>query len=229
MALLYREGRTVPEATAYHVAQAADVDELLDGVHPAWIDARAIAWGPPSYRTRFRALWSRAGLAICFDCADVAPWATCRIRDERLWEEEVVELFLDPAETGTDYAEIEISPINVVCDLRVRAPWPRLAAEIDWDLEGLRSAVEPWRDNEAGPRGWTATAVLPWRGLAPLSPAAAARLPPRRGDRWRFNVFRIKRPHGPDDRERDAIYAAWSVPDAPSFHVPAAFRPLVFQ
>jgi hypothetical protein len=40
-------------------------------------------------------------------------------------------------------------------------------------------------------------------------------------------VFRIKRPGGPDQPERDAVYAAWSVPDGPSFHDPTAFRDLV--
>lgn len=52
-------------------------------------------------------------------------------RDEHLWEEEVVEAFLDLDRAGRDYAEIEISPGNVVCDVRVlpRArvvPRPRL-------------------------------------------------------------------------------------------------------
>jgi hypothetical protein len=56
----------------------------------------------------------------------------------------------------------------------------------------------------------------------------AKRLPPEPGDRWRFNVFRIKRPGGPGAPERDAIYAAWAVPDGPSFHVPAVFRDLRF-
>jgi hypothetical protein len=41
-------------------------------------------------------------------------------------------------------------------------------------------------------------------------------------------VFRIKRPHGPAEPEREAIYAAWSVPSGPSFHDPAAFREFVF-
>lgn len=40
------------------------------------------------------------------------------------------------------------------------------------------------------------------------------------GDRWRFNVFRIKRPGGAQRPQRGAILAAWSpVPDT-SFHVP---------
>jgi len=54
-------------------------------------------------------------------------------------------------------------------------------------------------------------------------------LPPRPGDRWRFNVFRVERRHGPKDAERDAVYAAWSPPPIPKFHVPSAFRDFVFK
>ena len=31
-------------------------------------------------------------------------------RDDPIWEEEVVEIFLDPARLGRHYAEVEISP-----------------------------------------------------------------------------------------------------------------------
>ena len=53
-------------------------------------------------------------------------------------------------------------------------------------------------------------------------------MPPAAGDRWHFNVFRIKRPNGPAEPERDAVYAAWSTPAGPSFHEPAAFRVMEF-
>jgi hypothetical protein len=54
-------------------------------------------------------------------------------------------------------------------------------------------------------------------------------VPPAAGDAWQFNVFRIKRPHGPAEPEREAVYAAWSTPDGPSFHEPAAFRRMEFS
>ena len=48
-------------------------------------------------------------------------------------------------------------------------------------------------------------------------------------DRWRFNVFRLERPHGKADPEKDLVAAAWSPPGEPSFHVPAAFRDFVYR
>jgi hypothetical protein len=62
-----------------------------------------------------------------------------------------------------------------------------------------------------------------------MTPEVAPCVPPSAGDSWRFNVFRIKRPDGPAEPERGAIYAAWSTPDGPSFHEPGAFRRLEFS
>ena len=56
----------------------------------------------------------------------------------------------------------------------------------------------------------------------------APALPPRPDDRWRFNVFRIERPGGPKEPEKDALYLAWSPTGQAGFHVPQAFRDLVF-
>ncbi len=72
------------------------------------------------------------------------------------------------------------------------------------------------------------TAFLPWRGLARLPSARRVALPPKPGDAWRFNVFRIERPEGKADPEKDAVFAAWSPPSVASFHDAGAFRDLVF-
>lgn len=227
MPQLYRHPSD-PPATDYRARSCTSpIDRLLDPAHEAWRSLTPIEWGADAYRTRFRALWTPAALVVRFDCDDDEPWWTITARDGRLWNEEVVELFVDPARTGKGYAEVEISPANVVCDLRVDSPWPSLASDPTWDWTGLRSVVS------RGPAGrvvgpWTAIASLPFDAVRTLSADAAGRVPPRAGDRWHFNVFRIKRPGGPRDPERGAIYAAWSVPDGPSFHAPDKFRDLVF-
>ena len=227
---LYREGPAIPAGATYEVRRAGvPRDALLAGSDAAWADAAAIAWGPAKYGTRFRALWTNAALVVRFDARDDLPWHMWNDRDDPLWEEEVVEIFLDVTGRGVDYAEVEISPANVVCDLHVATPWPSLKSDRAWDWEGLETRV--FRDESAddGRGDWCAIAWLPWDGLRSLCAGAAECVPPASGDQWRFNVFRIKRPGGPQDPERGAIYAAWSVPpEGPSFHAPAAFRELVF-
>lgn len=212
---------------SYTVRRASeDLSALPAAGAEMWSSADTISWGEAPYVTRFRALWGDAALAVRFDVADRRPWSTMTRRDDRLWEEEVVEIFLDPARRGEGYVELEISPANVVCDLMVRQPWPNLDSDPAWHVEGLETEVTPWRDPAGGPDGWTAVARLPWSGLS--SVAAGIALPPRPGDAWRFNVFRIKRPSGPHRPFDDVRLLAWSPTGTPSFHVPAAFRDLVF-
>ena len=214
---------------SYEVARTVSpADRLLAADETAWAAASPIEWGPAPYPTRFRALWSDAGLFLRFDATDPSPWHTMTRKDEHLWEEEVVEIFLDPDRSGRDYYELEINPANVVCDLRMIAPWPDKKGDIDWNLKGLETRARVRKDAAGTTAGWTATALLPWSGLRSLPSAKKVAVPPRPGDRWRFNVFRIERPGGPKAPETDGVFAAWSPPSVETFHDAGAFRDLVF-
>jgi hypothetical protein len=199
---------------------------LLEADDLAWAAPETLTWGPDPFRTACRLVGTTEAMYVRFDVSDVAPWHTLTTRDDRLWNEEVVEIFIDPLMTGRDYVEIEINPANIVCDLIVRHPWPALESDPSWHFPDLETRVRPWRAAGSGPDGWTAVARLPWTGFAALSPSLA--LPPAAGDVWRFNVFRIKRPGGPSRPDEGVVYAAWSPTGGPSFHVPTAFRPCVF-
>ncbi len=114
----------------------------------------------------------------------------------------------------------------MVCDLRMidASPWK---GEFDWNLAGLETRVSPMKDKGGRATGWTATAFLPWQGLRALPSAKKLDLPPRAGAAFRFNVFRIDRPGGQASPEKDALFAAWSKPAAPTFHDASAFRDFV--
>lgn len=218
-----------PAKPRYVVASSpAASAALLAGDAAAWKKAPRIRWGPAPYETEFAALWTRDALYLRFDARDPSPWHTMTRRDEHLWEEEVVEAFLDLDRSGRDYAEIEISPGNVVCDVRMVTPYPNKKYDLTWNMEGLETRVVPMKDDAGHATGWTALARLPWEGFRTLASAARIALPPRPGDRWRFNVFRVERPGGKEHPEAGAVEAAWSDPHSPSFHVPASFRDLVF-
>ena len=230
MAQIFRDPEAPGALVSYRVARTgATPKALLPGHHEAWTTAPAISWGPSPYRTSFKAVWNDTGIAVRFDAIDDQPWHTMIRHDDRIADEEVVEIFLDPTRSGRNYAEVEISPINVITDLHVMDPWPSLTSHREWNWAGLESTVIPGAAFGLPPGSWTALAWLPWSGLATMTPIVAPFVPPRHGDAWRFNVFRIKRPHGPAEPERDAIYAAWSPPDGPSFHAPAYFRDLIFE
>lgn len=217
-------------APGYSVARSGAGRAALLGHDPTpWGEAVSIHWGPTKYETAFRALWNDGGLFLRFEATDPDPWHTMTERDDPLWDEEVVEIFIDPNCSGRNYYELEISPAGVVSDLRMVSPWPDKEGDIAWDLEGLETRVHALMDDAGASTGWIASASLPWSGFRSLPSAEEVSLPPRPGDAWQANVFRIKRPGGPGDPEKDAVYAAWSPPSDRSFHDPGAFRPLVFQ
>ncbi len=213
-------------AYAVHRNSAAH-ESLLGGAAGPWSAADRISWGSSGYSTEFRALWSERGLYARFDAVDDAPWHTMTRHDDALWEEEVVEIFIDPDGSGENYAELEISPMNVTCDLRMIRGEPDRAGDLSWNFAGLETAVVPLADARGKAMGWTALACMPWLDFTTLDPARRLRLPPG-GERWRFNVYRIKRPGGPTRRNQAALMMAWSPTGQPSFHVPAAFGDLVF-
>ena len=80
-----------------HKAAGAAKTALLAADDRAWKAADVLTWGSAPYETRLRALWAPEGLYLRWDADDPAPWATMTKRDEHLWDEEVVEIFLDPA------------------------------------------------------------------------------------------------------------------------------------
>jgi hypothetical protein len=202
---------------------AAETERLLAGSDDDWGVASRLSFGPSRYRTGFRALWSGAGLYLRFDVVDPEPWHTMTKRDQHLWEEEVVEIFLDLDGSGTHYAEIELSPANVVCDVRMVRASPDKEMDLAFDLAGLQSRVVRTKD-----LGWTGVMFVPWDGFRPLPSAANVALPPMPGDRWRFNVYRIERPNGKKAPQEGAIFSSWSPTGEDSFHVPPSFQNFEF-
>jgi Carbohydrate family 9 binding domain-like len=225
LSLLACTGACRPKAISegdYRVARASPALSAERFSESGWSRAEHIAWGPADQKTAFRALWNDGGLFVRFDVDDAAPWNTKTRHDEKLWEEEVVEIFLQPPGASGGYGEIEISPGNVTCDVWV-TPAPR-QFDLSWNLDGLESAVTIRQDAAGRPRGWSTVAFLPWAGFARAERGAA----PHRGDRWRFNVFRIERPGGAEHPADGVLLLAWSPTGQSTFHVPEAFRGIVF-
>lgn len=163
----------------------------------------------PEQATEVRVIWSDEELRVLFLASDAEPWATLTARDAPLYEEEVVEVFIDPVGDGMSYFEFEVNPLNAVLDLVLRRNRSGLLKDFSWRCEGLRTAARLVRG------GWAAELAIPFRDLV-------AELP-RPGARWRINFYRIDRPRG-----RDRELSAWSPTGRPLFHVPERFGELEF-
>ena len=180
-----------------------------------WRDVPAVALretasgAVPQQRTTVRAVWGGEELRVLFHAEDTHPWATLTERDGPLWEEEVVEVLLDPVGDLESYFEIEVNPLNAVLDLVLRRNRSGYVKDFAWRCEGLRTAVKKTAT------AWSAELAIPFRSLVVQPPAA--------GDCWRVNFCRIDRPPGVP-RE----LSSWSPAGRANFHTPERFGRLQF-
>jgi hypothetical protein len=72
-------------------------------------------------------------------------------------------------------------------------------------------------------KGWTAELALPLEDVKGMDAASGVRLPPRPGDVWRFNMYRMDLPKGKPQQA-----AGWSPPLVGDFHALSRFGELVF-
>jgi len=214
------------ERPVYEVARAGTpirVDGRLDDA--AWTAAQPItrfvdntSGAASSYATEARMLYDDTFLYFAFRCADENVWATLNKRDAHLWTEEVVEVFLQADPSQKSYIELEVNPLGAMIDiflLDIRKP---LHYE-SWNSEKLKWAVQVdgTVDGNPGDKGWTCEIALPLEDVVP-----APHTPPKPGDRWRVNLYRVeKRP--------TAALLAWSPTGKPNFHMPEMFGEIVFR
>lgn len=168
-----------------------------------------VSGAEPAQVTSVRAAWDAEELRVLFHASDTHAWATLTERDAPLYEEEVVEVFLDPVGDAESYFEIEVNPLNAVLDLVLRRNRSGYVKDFAWRCEGLRTAVAK---TDAA---WSAELAIPFRSLIAA--------PPQVGDRWRVNFCRIDRPPGVP-RE----LTAWSPAGRANFHTPERFGILQF-
>jgi hypothetical protein len=165
---------------------------------------------PPQQPTRLQIGWTPDELRVLFHCADRLPWATLTQRDAPLYEEEVVEVFLDPVGDLANYFEIEVNPLNAVFDLVLRRNRSGYVKDSAWQCEGLRTAAR------LAAESWTAELAIPFRSLVAE--------PPQPGTQWRGNFFRIDRPP-----EVPRELTAWSPTGRGTFHMPERFGVIEFR
>ncbi|MDY7092654.1 MAG: carbohydrate-binding family 9-like protein [Acidobacteriota bacterium] len=193
--------------------------------------------GAPRQATRVQACWDAEALYVRFVCADQDAWSHFTRRDDSLWEQEAVEVFLAPGAAAPQrYFEFQVSPRGVLFDAVVDNPnldRSDLVTDPSWNCPGIRWAagplpVSPGSSAEAaqgtssdeGPsEDWWAGLLLPWRGLLP---------DPRPPTELRANFYRIERPRPERFSQRPSLpeeFSAWSPTNLspPDFHRPARF------
>lgn len=209
------------------IALTGKLDDPLWARAPVAPLVRADTGGAPGFATEARLLAGPAALYIGFRCVDDYVWGTKTRRDEAVYTEECVEVFISPAGTAHQYYEINVSPKNVVFDACVLNPRlepgsrARYRGIPEFDLPGLRTSahVEGEADRAGEATGWSVEYAIPYADLI-----GAPHAPPRPGDRWRLNLYRIDHPAGGKTE-----YSAWSPTTIIDFHLPCRFGVLEFE
>jgi hypothetical protein len=215
-----------PHLPVYQVVRTSGpikIDGKLDEI--SWTKARLVGefvnnsnGSQSTYKTEARVLYDENYLYFAFRCVDDNIWSTMRRRDEHLWEEEVVEVFLQPDSNQPSYVELEVNPLGTMLDIYLLAERKPLHYE-SWNSEKLRWAVQVNGsvDGKAGDRDWTCEIALPIEDMV-----TAQHRPPLPGDRWRMNLYRgeqLPKPAG----------LAWSPTLRDDFHIPQRFGEIVFS
>lgn len=96
----------------------------------------------PRLKTTVKACWTEDYLHFLFECEDDHIIATYDKRDDPIYYEDVVEIFIDESGKGIHYKEFEVSPRNVVFDALIEnRKNQNLIVKEDWDAEGLLTKV----------------------------------------------------------------------------------------
>lgn len=202
---------------------------VIDGVlsDPIWTRAGhterfvdTMSGAPANLEVRAHLAYDAEALYVAFEVRDTLLRSSFEGHDAHLWEQDAVELMIDPDGDGLRYVELQVSPTNLVFDTWFdsrRAPAP--FGHIAWNSQ-LRSAVRTRgtpNDDEADD-GYTVEIAVPFASLAPMGGSA-----PRSGTEWRLALYVL------DALAEGQRGVGWSPPLVGDFHVPERFAHLRFM
>jgi hypothetical protein len=213
--------------TTRYVCERASAEIHIDGVlddaawkHAQWSkdfgDITGKAKLAPKLRTRMKMLWDDEKFYLAVECEDPNVWATMKKRDEALFMENAVEIFIDPDDDGKNYAEIQANPLGTIMDVLMDKPFDAGGkANEKWDAPGMKIAAHvdgTVNDPSDKDRGWTIEAAIPWTALRELGVTR----PPRDGEQWRMNFA----PAAHESKGAKDQYWTWSPQGEIKMHVP---------
>jgi hypothetical protein len=171
-------------------------------------------------------LWDENYLYVGFYCEDTKIWATYQNQDDPLYEEDVVEVYIDPDGDGEKYLEVEVNPLNTIFDLWLTKPWSEGGqGNTEWTMAGLITAISvdgTVSDNSDQDHSWICEMAMPFTEMA--FAAGQMNFPPLENDRWRFNMYRFDRRSTGDP---DGEATGWSQTSGGQ-HEPGRFGEIIF-
>ncbi len=173
-------------------------------------------------RTEAKLLWDDKFLYVFFNCADTDIWANIDKRDGALWTQEAVRIMVDANKDKSSFIDIQVSPKGTIADSYYA---DAKDGQSDWNSGVKAEVVVHGTLNKRGDedKGWTVEMAIPMKSIMGKAKPGDVNIPPREGDKWRANLFRIDFPKG-----ESRIGLAWKSLGREDFLVPERFGTLVF-
>ena len=164
-----------------------------------------------SEATYVRACWNESKLYFHFHCVDHYIRSDYEKHDDPLYNQDVIEIFIDEQATGRRYIELEVSPHNVVFDAMIENDGEGriTSTNLAWDVAGLETKVVK------------SEATVDYYVGIPLHNFESTL---HHGKQLKINFYRID-----EDETGEREYQAWCPTGAIQFHMPQRFGTLILQ
>jgi len=171
--------------------------------------------------TTFRAAWCDDGLYLKYDCRDKHISAVATETNGYVWQDSCVEVFLAPNPgKPLNYYNFEMNCVGTFL-MGTHCDWSEgyMDRSVDLGIEVATTVPGPTKDESPDDDGWILVARIPWGHFD----REAINLPPKPGDLWRANFYRL-------GGQTDPQNACWSPIKSPkaSFHQPQFFGEMAF-
>jgi hypothetical protein len=218
----------LPEIVVHRAKGPIKADGLLD--EPDWAKAEAMSFSdsmgrgvPTRFPTKLRLLYDDQNLYVGFECTDEDITEKYSKRDDPIYEHESAEVFIMPnviAPALGPYVELQASPTGVIFDASFTGR--RQGMDVSFNAgqtvgTKINGTLNKSDDKD---QGWVSEWIVPWKGIRGVT------VPPKEGDEWRMNAFRIEK-WGPLDHP-NGEFTAWSPPRVGDFHNTQRFGRMKF-
>ncbi|MGH9837451.1 MAG: carbohydrate-binding family 9-like protein [Blastocatellia bacterium] len=217
----------VPSYEVKTIRERIEVDGQLS--EKAWSQASPITLMFPwdfqpgkKQRTTVRLLRDKDHLYVGYDCKDTDITASYENRDDPVYRDDCVEIFIRPSEQSDAYYGLEMNARGVLYDYFY--PFPN-QPDKNLNLEGirlktrLRGTLNQRSDQDDG---WSLELAIPLRNLS----ESAGAPPPQAGAQWRVQLNRWD---GTEDAGRRLSMWCHSGLKKPHPHNPERFGRIVFK
>ncbi|MEO6188305.1 MAG: carbohydrate-binding family 9-like protein [Ginsengibacter sp.] len=188
----------------------------------SWINIPKRTSSIPAYQTKVKLLYSETGIYVLFFCEDKKLTATMDKDFLDLWNEDVVEIFLQPDGGNPTYLEYEISPLNYELPIIIYNEkgklnsWQPFHYENDRKTRHATTVQGGEKKSNGQVKSWTAEIFIPFNLMKPVLDKV-----PTSGTNWKGNIFRV-------DYDEEATEWSWQLTGS-SFHEYEKFGSFHFE